>query len=342
MIQDELGLIVDLVKQECDRQIEAAALPEGLSSELTGRSVLFGEHPMALVVLPLFMYRAVGGDNIRDVAAAGAAMEFLLAAADVLDDVQDMTPPVTNSRTAVGTHSHYVTEMELLTTLLLLGEQSIISLVDGLLKQQRVARAISVFNTFKLKAFVGQYADAHGRVDLSTDIETCLMITSGKSGSLGKCAAEMGAILGSDDKSIIELAGQYGEHLAVARQFHDDVANLWPSTGRLDDLEQLKQTLPLTYVLNRGENGNNGGVHAVSSLETLVHLEDAPEPTWNGEHTNGHRTDIDSARDEVFRDGGIHFAMLQAVINLVRARSLGRRIERLPKGEGMLERLASG
>lgn len=339
MIQDEYRLIIELVKRECGRQIDVAGLPEGLRAELTKRGVLFGEHPVALVALPLFMYRAVGGAHIHEVSAAGAAMEFLLAAADVLDDVQDMTPPGTGIPSAVGTHSHYVNEMELLTTLLLLGEQSAISMMGGVLDAGRVSLANSVFNTFKVKAFVGQYADAHGRVDFSTDIETCLRITRGKSGSLGRCAAEMGAMLGTDDKSMVELAGQYGEHLAVARQFHDDVANLWPTTGRLDDLEQLKRTLPLTYVLNRAENGAS---QRLSSLKTLVRLEERPQSTWQKQTVgNGHTSDISRAREEVFRDGGIHFAMLQSVINLVKARSLGRQIEQLPEGEGMLERLAS-
>ena len=333
-MHDEYRSIVDLVREECDLQLARAGLPAGLAEDLLSRKVLFGEHPEALIVLPVVMYRALGGGNAEDVAPVAAAMEFLLAAADILDDVQDLALPE-HARSGDRVHSHYINEVELLTTLLLLAEQSVISLLNTRLDPRRVGSVIARFNTFKVKAFNGQYADVHGNVGISRDIEDSLRITFGKSGSLGRCAGELGAILATSNSTVIEAAGSYGEHLAVARQFHDDVANLWPRTGRLDDLEQLKSTLPFTFALTHSGNGH----HATPSLESLVPLDDLVALPVNG--TSRVRRDLSSARDEVFKGGGIHFGLLQSIIHLVKARSIGRRLEKLPPGEGLLEHLAS-
>lgn len=334
MLQDEYRLTLDLVKAECQRQIESAGLPLGIRDALSDRNILFGEHPSALVVLSPVMYGAFGGSNIAETVPAGAAMEFLLAAADVLDDVQDLTAAEQGQPENV-LHTHYVNEIELVTALLLLGEQSMISMIGGKLDSSRVINALSIFNTFKMRSFSGQYKDAHGKVGFATDLESSLQITYGKSGSLGRCAAQMGAALQTSRKSDIELAGEYGEHLAVARQLHDDVANLWPGTGKLEDLEQLKNTMPLSFSLTRSLNGAS---HAQSSLRTLVHLEGFDNSKGREANLNGH---IGEAREEVFSGGGIHFTMLRSLIHLVRARTVGRRIEKLAPGEGVLERLTA-
>lgn len=332
MLHNEYQITVDLVRRECEQQIKSAELPAGLQDLIQEREILFGEHPLALAVLPIVIYRALGGPRPADIAPAAAAIEFLLAAADVLDDIQDGAVP---DRADPQLHAHYVSEIELVTALLLLGEQAMISLIKAELKAERVAKAASIFNTFKLRSFSGQYADAHGALNPDCDVETSLEITRSKSGSLGRCAAEVGAALATGDSRTIELSGDYGEHLAVARQFHDDVANLWPSTGKLDDLEQLRATLPLTFTLSRAGGETSG---SALSLQTLAKpgargSSNGVTPLLNG--------DLLRARDEVFAGGGVHFALLQAAISLVKARSIGRRIEKLPPGEGVLEQLAS-
>ena len=337
MVQDHYSNAVELVKDECARQIESAGLPSGLKADLEKRQILFGEHPESLVVLPLVMYRALGGAQAEKTSPACAAMEFLLAAADVLDDVQDMAIP-TATEPKEELHTHYIKEIELVTALLLLGEQAMVSLFGRQIASDRITHALAIFNTFKMRSFSGQYQDAHGKVGFGSDLEASASITSGKSGSLGRCAAEMGAALYTSDSELIDRCGKYGEHLAIARQFHDDVANLWPSTGKLEDLEQLKFTLPLTFALNESKNG---GQHNESTLGALVNLDDldgTPRPQWTESPLNGQ---VKKAQEEIFSGGAIHFALLQSVIHLVRARTIGRQIETLAPEQRMLEELAS-
>lgn len=333
-MQDDYSIAFEIVESECERQLQLAELPDGIRQALDDRNLIFGEHPEVLAILPLIMYKAVGGTAIEEVAPAGAAMEFLLAAADILDDVQDLYVPE-EAHLPERLQAHYISEMELFTALMLLAEQAVIALVEKNIAIKRSTRAISIFNTFKLRSFSGQYTDAHCKVDFDSDLESSIAITRGKCGSLARCAAEMGAALATDDEEAYRLAGEYAEQLALARQMHDDVSNLWPGTGKGDDLEQLKRTMPLTYSLTQSVNGNGNGS---SSLGSLVNIENAVGPVI---HRSPEQTDIRKARDEIFHNGGIHFAMLQSLIHLVKARHISRRIEKRPPGEGMLERLAS-
>ena len=318
---------ISLVKKECERQLRFSGLPEGMRRAIDSRHVLFGEHPVALAALPSLTFRAAGGALSEDAAQAGAAMEFLLAAADVLDDLQDDTPPP-EADDDEDERAQWVRETEILTSLLLLGEQSALSLFETGLQPGRVALAVSLFNSFKLKAFSGQYMDAHTVIDPSSHPEMSLEITSGKSGSLGRCAGEFGATLATDDPAIVKMAGRFGERLAIARQFHDDVANLWPMGGKLDDLLQRKNTLPLTFsmAMNEMADGNDE-----STLQSFMDCAAARESAGDAE--------VLTARDEVFNLGGAHFAMLQAIVHMVKARSIADEFERMSPGCGLLELL---
>ncbi len=333
-IQDEYSVAFEIVKAECERQLEDAALPEGLRQALDERNLIFGEHPEVLAILPLAMYRALGGNKPEEIGAAGAAMEFLLAAADILDDVQDLYVPE-GSRLPEEMQAHYIEEMELFTALMLLAEQSAVSLAQRDVPITRATRAMSIFNTFKIRSFSGQYDDAHCRVEFGSDLESSIAITRGKCGSLARCSAQMGAALATDDEEKFELAGEFAEQLALARQIHDDVSNLWPRTGKGDDLEQLKRTMPLTFTLGYSPGASDNGK---SNLGQLVNKERIVGPIVPA---SAEPEEITKAREDIFRNGGIHFSMLQSLIHLVKARNIGRRIEKIAPGEGILERLAS-
>lgn len=335
-MKDDYSVAFDIVKEECERQLKVAELPVAIQNALDERGLIFGEHPEIMAILPLLTFQASGGPStpeaLKEIAPVGAAMEFLLAAADILDDVQDLYVP-DHAQLPDRLQAHYISEMELFTALMLLGEQSVISLLGNNVSVDRATRAISIFSTFKRRAFAGQYEDAHCKLDFASDLESSIAITRGKCGSLARCSAQMGATLATDDNSVVEMAGQYAEHLAIARQLHDDISNLWPRTGRGEDLEQLKGTLPLTFSLNLSGNG-----YGNSSLSNLVHLENAVGPKVINSPGD---EEVSKARQEIFNSGGIHFGMLQSLIHLVKARTYAQRIENMPVGEGMLGRLAS-
>jgi geranylgeranyl pyrophosphate synthase len=298
-----------LVHEECRRQFALSGLSDEIKQAINRRNVMFNEHPMTLVALPIAAFDAAGGSQPETAVTAAAAIEFLLAAADVLDDLQDGEPHDASCSSALC-QDRYINEAEVLTALLLLVEQSSLSLFDTSQPCDRVVQAISRFNQFKFRSFRGQYSDAHSVIDSDASPEVSLQIVVEKSGSLGRCAGEFGAALATDNEATVKKLGQFGEHLAVASQFNDDVANLWPRTGKLEDLEQLKKTLPLTFSVSAARHRAGAEGHALVSMV---------QP--NGSATNGVNRVLD-ARDEVFALGGIHFAMLQATIHLAKARTI--------------------
>jgi len=59
-----------------------------------------------------------------------------------------------------------------------------------------------------------------------------------------KCAAEVGAILGGGEESVVEKLGVYGMNFGMAFQIGDDIADTF-SSGSSDDLEAGKKTMPV-------------------------------------------------------------------------------------------------
>src|SRR5438128_246434 len=74
--------------------------------------------------------------------------------------------------------------------------------------------------------------------------------------ALPAAAAAGAAALASDDRSVRELLGQFGQAFGQAFQAHDDLLGIWASTERtgkveLNDLIKRKKTLPVVLAFER-------------------------------------------------------------------------------------------
>jgi geranylgeranyl diphosphate synthase, type I len=86
----------------------------------------------------------------------------------------------------------------------------------------------------------------------------CRRMAAGKTGALLSASARTGALLAGAGDDVIEALGRYGEHVGMAFQLVDDVLGIWGDpavTGKpvLSDLRSKKKSLPVTYVLGRGD-----------------------------------------------------------------------------------------
>src|SRR5206468_1980546 len=86
-------------------------------------------------------------------------------------------------------------------------------------------------------------------------------------------AAAGAAALASDDRSVRELLGQFGQAFGQAFQAHDDLLGIWASTERtgkveLNDLIKRKKTLPVVLAFERASP--NVRVRLAGLLEKLV------------------------------------------------------------------------
>lgn len=292
------------VEAECRFQLESSGLPGSLQARIVdgAERLIFKGHPQALVVLPLAAHQAAGGHHVETARPLGAALEFLLAAGDLLDDLQDGALP-SGARRSRG-ERRLADDTELIVSLLILSEAAVASLA-GRTGGSRFARIVADFSRFKLAAFSGQYGDVHAAGAAPATPDTALKTAMGKSGTLGRCAGSLGATLGSDDNAVISMAGDFGYHLAVAGQLNNDIADLWPGTGKLDDLAGSKPTLPVAYA------------DAIAPGQ-------APEP--GGAGADG-RASLERRRDAVFAVGGIQFALVQAAVHVAKARTIARTLK---------------
>ena len=95
-----------------------------------------------------------------------------------------------------------------------------------------------------------------------------------KSGSLGRFAAEFGALLATGDPETIRIFGDFGFNLTTYLQLVDDVADACPNGHGDGDIAQGKKTLPLVFFHNSllQSHPEDGGI-AASRQNTLVREE---------------------------------------------------------------------
>lgn len=96
----------------------------------------------------------------------------------------------------------------------------------------------------------GQFLDGYLQKHDLVSTDEALEMTCRKSGSLGRSAATLGAIVATEDSGIIDLFAEFGFNLFTYLQLLDDLRDACPSDGYMRDLEQHKKTLPLTYFYN--------------------------------------------------------------------------------------------
>jgi geranylgeranyl diphosphate synthase type I len=85
-------------------------------------------------------------------------------------------------------------------------------------------------------------------------VSTYIDMISRKTAALMRCAAEMGALLGTRDEETIERLRSFGWAIGIAFQVRDDMLGVWASTDELGklpagDIYRRKKSLPILYAL---------------------------------------------------------------------------------------------
>jgi octaprenyl-diphosphate synthase len=133
--------------------------------------------------------------------------------------------------------------------------------------------------------------------DPDVDEQRYLQVIRYKTAKLFEAAAQLGAILCKAPPAVEESAAAYGRHLGTAFQLVDDVldysgvsADIGKNVG--DDLREGKPTLPLIYVMEKGNAQERGMVR-----EAIEH---------------GHTERFDEIMAAIRRTGALDYAMQQA------------------------------
>ncbi len=269
MLQELQSEIRNAVESYCDEPV----LREGILQELSRSGfALYPEARCTAGLVTLKVYQAIRGNlNIAAFRAAAAVELYMEAgvlfdniADDELDSVKGMSPaemlPLAVGFLACGGRAACEAGQ-------LAGSDS---------------RGLSLLIQLQkdcLSGCSGQFMDVLLQKRPVVSTEEALEMTCRKSGSLGRSAAALGAIMATEDSEIIDLFGEFGFNLFSYLQLIDDLRDACPSEGNMRDLKQHKKTLPIAYFYNYTKQKHTGPDGAIIPLEYWnwanqgVHLE---------------------------------------------------------------------
>lgn len=208
--------------------------------------------------LCLLACEAVGGEY-RRAAPAAAAVELVHNFSLIHDDIQDddrerRHRPTVWSIWGKPQAINAGTAMRILTNLALLrlGRYDIPPA-----KQLQVQYLI---DETSLRLIEGQYLDISYESRFNIGVSDYLNMIERKTAALIACSLEIGALLGTEDESLIEGFRKTGLNLGLAFQIKDDILGIWgdgEKTGKPagSDIRHHKKTLPIVFTLEKGRDG---------------------------------------------------------------------------------------
>lgn len=234
-------------------------------------------------VLCLLACQAVGGDW-RQALPAAASVELVHNFSLIHDDIQDRSP----SRRGRATVWHIWGQPQAINVgdgMHALALSSLLRLEDAGVTHQKVVRAARILGEASLKLCEGQYLDINYENRLDICINDYLEVIGCKTAALFRCSLEIGALLGTDDESLLARLKLFGYYLGMTFQVHDDVLSLWGDekvTGKpnTSDIRMKKKTLPIVYALEKTKGEDRKLLWSIykkktvgpADIETVLHI----------------------------------------------------------------------
>jgi geranylgeranyl diphosphate synthase type I len=130
------------------------------------------------------------------------------------------------------------------------------------------------FDSTTLKLCYGQFLDLGFESRLDVTVDEYIQMIRGKTAALIASSLRLGAMLGTDDKTIIDALGCFGENAGLAFQMVDDILGIWgdPSiTGKsaATDILSKKKSLPAILGMNHPQYGKRlREIYTLPQLQT--------------------------------------------------------------------------
>jgi competence protein ComQ len=188
--------------------------------------------------LAILHYQMFGGNN-KDIYKAAAAIEMMILATDIFDDLQDQ-----DNKSVPWKQLNQAVSMNIASGLLIL---STMLLERSSFPVENKILALNTFNSQLIKAVNGQHLDITNSVNSEND---CLQMIKLKSASLLVCACVIGTELVNKDHG--GMVGSYAEDIGIAAQIKNDITDTCNWEGK-NDLICRKRTLPLLFLINSRE-----------------------------------------------------------------------------------------
>lgn len=213
-------------------------------------------------LLPFFLARALNVQaNPVYISGAALAMECLICATDLLDDVMDEDATILSEQ--LGT----ARALNVALALTSLPPRLLLSPLKGDASATLPSRLLDAIQQALLLASAGQQQDllAERRMACEMSREDCIEIAASKAGSLLSLACRLGALCVGANEILVEQCAELGRLLGIAGQLDNDAHDLFHALqpgnekAQKSDLRRGKKTLPV--------------VLAARSLRETHHLE---------------------------------------------------------------------
>ncbi|MBY9077980.1 polyprenyl synthetase family protein [Paenibacillus sp. HN-1] len=269
-----MGNVMSEFQAQIDRYFRVKLLHEAAQAAIETKfseSLLFGK-------MTLLHYRMFGGEDYG-IYKAAAAVEMMILALDIIDDLQDedhadmpwcQLPKDIALNLAIG--------------FLSLSQET---LLYSDFPAERTRSIAALFNDQLLAAINGQTLDLMNEIETEEDY---LVMVRQKSAALLVCACTTGVILATGSADI--QVAEYAEEIGIAAQIKNDYRDLLNWDGK-NDFIRRKRTLPLLFLLAEiGENDQwiaeyfAGGLEPDAVLHRYAEFGDAVERTGTQLYTS--------------------------------------------------------
>ena len=203
-------------------------------------------------LIGLLAYQSIAGDHSRALPGA-AAVEMGHNFSLVHDDIED-NGTERRHRPALWTVWGKAQAINTGDALFTLSRMALYRLEEEGFDASRILRLMRLYDQTCLDLCEGQFMDIWtSEHDEWMSVDYYFDMIGRKTAALIAGSAEAGAVLATDDESVITAYRRFGWALGLAFQLNDDVLGIWgdeAQTGKeTSDIATRKKTLPLIYAL---------------------------------------------------------------------------------------------
>lgn len=134
---------------------------------------------------------------------------------------------------------------------------------------QKVLRAARIIDETCLELCEGQYLDISYESRFDINIDAYLEMIDRKTAALMSCSLELGALVGTEDETMVNRFRRFGRKLGLAYQMVDDVLGIWGGKSSISDIQKKKKTLPVIYALERARGEDGAELLGIYGKETV-------------------------------------------------------------------------
>lgn len=179
--------------------------------------------------------QALGG-NLTAAVGAAAAVEFIIASADVVDDLVDDEWD--------DEHGQWARALNASHGLTWLAHRCIADLAEAI-GAERSCLIAQIVAREAVRSCSGEDLDLLLERAPAASAETVLDMTILKSGSLVSMACQVGAAVATDEARVVSMVGEFGRRAGIVAQLINDIGGVYSGS----DLRRRKKTLPAAYAL---------------------------------------------------------------------------------------------